>query len=99
MAEAMKVKDVLVEVPSPFPTSRRVLHLAVRDSVELHGCAPQTTFTERRNENRPSIGGTPNLTMDFDRGLGGICIRYEHRGEAMTYLVPLSNVRAVRLET
>ncbi len=88
----------LAQVTPPQGQGQRVTHLAVRDSVELHGCAPQTTFTAKRNENRPSIGPTPNLEMTLSREMGGVVLTYSHREEKHAYLIPLSNVRAVKLD-
>lgn len=80
------------------PAPPKVLHLALRDSVELSPAPPQTTLQARRGDNRPNMGQTPDLEMELDRGLGGVVIRYRFREEARTYLIPMANIRALRLE-
>lgn len=75
----------------------RVQQLKVKDAVEFPPAPAQTTLTLARETQRPAIGPMPILDMVLDRQMGGVLVRYRHREETCLYLIPLSNISAMKM--
>lgn len=98
MVEAAKKAEGPEPVVTYNSNRTKVLDLSLRDSVELPPAPPQTRLVARREEGRPHVGQTPALDMELDRALGGVVVRYTSREDKRTYLVPLGNIKAMKLE-